>query len=262
MTAPIRGKSGRLGQLQNETWPLRYAGWASTRAPRLQRTARAIQFAGATGISRPNLDPPALPGRGHDRQARGLPFLRSTPKLCLRPQEPDDDARFQGPLKCCQCRESSSICACPDNCEDPERLKRIEARSQTIEARNIRIAERERDRRETIAREVAERAAAEAAEAAAREAARKAEEEARATRLAEQERLEAAEAAKRETILAARRAGRKAKKEASRILEQPQLRIICHRSVLMPIAGRWRRTAILSLVLPSSQVSVRAILRS
>ena len=96
--------------------------------------------------------------------------------------------------------------------EDPERLKRIEARSQIIAARNSRIAERERDRREAIAREVAERAAAEAAEAVAREAALKAEEAARAARLAEQERLEAAEAAKRETILAARRAGRKAKK--------------------------------------------------
>jgi hypothetical protein len=98
------------------------------------------------------------------------------------------------------------------NAEDPERQKRIEARSQIIAARNTRIAERGRDRREAIAREVAERAVAEAAEAAAREAARKAEEEARAARLAEQERLEAAEAVKREAILAARRAGRKAKK--------------------------------------------------
>jgi hypothetical protein len=96
--------------------------------------------------------------------------------------------------------------------KDPERLKRVEARSQIIAARNSRIAERERDRREAIAREVAERAAAEAAETAVREAARRAEEEARAARLAEQERLEAAEAAKRETILAVRRAGRKAKK--------------------------------------------------
>jgi hypothetical protein len=96
--------------------------------------------------------------------------------------------------------------------EDPERLKRIEARSQIIAARDSRIAQRERDRREAMAREGAERAAAEAAEAAAREAARKAEEKARAERLAEQERLEAAEAARRETILAVRRAGRKAKK--------------------------------------------------
>jgi Family of unknown function (DUF6481) len=64
--------------------------------------------------------------------------------------------------------------------EDPERLKRIEARSEIIAARNIRIAERERNRREAKAREAAERAAAEAAEAAALEAARKAEEEERA----------------------------------------------------------------------------------
>ena len=62
--------------------------------------------------------------------------------------------------------------------EDPARLRRIEARSEIIAARNIRIAERERVRREAIAREAAERAAAEAAEAAA-QAARKAEEEAR-----------------------------------------------------------------------------------
>jgi translation initiation factor IF-2 len=96
--------------------------------------------------------------------------------------------------------------------EDPERLKRIEARSQIIAARNSRIAERERDRREAMAREGAARAAAEAAEAAALEAARKAEEEARAAGLIEQERIEAAEAAKREAILAVRRAGRKATK--------------------------------------------------
>ena len=72
--------------------------------------------------------------------------------------------------------------------EDPARLGRIEARSEIIAARNIRIAERERVRREPIARDAAERAAAEAAEAAA---ARKAEEEA---------------------LLAIRRAGRKKKK--------------------------------------------------
>ena len=73
---------------------------------------------------------------------------------------------------------------------DPARLRRIEARSEIIAARNIRMAERERARREVIAREAAERAAAEAAEAAA-QATRKAEEEA---------------------LLAIRRAGRKKKK--------------------------------------------------
>jgi hypothetical protein len=96
--------------------------------------------------------------------------------------------------------------------EDPERLKRIEARSAIIAARNIRIAERERDRRGAMAREAAERATAEAAEAAALEAARKAEEEERVARLAEQARLDAATAVQREAILALRRAGRKAKK--------------------------------------------------
>ena len=100
--------------------------------------------------------------------------------------------------------------------EDPDRVKRIEARSQIIAARNSRIAGRQRDRREAIAREVAERGAAEAAEAAAREAARKAEEEARAARLAEQARHDAAAAAEREAILAVRRAGRKAKKRRVR----------------------------------------------
>ena len=96
--------------------------------------------------------------------------------------------------------------------EDPERLKRIEARSEIIAARNIRIAERERNRREAMARETAERAAAEAAEAAAHEAARKVDEEAQAARFAEQARLDAAAAAEPEAILALRRMGRKAKK--------------------------------------------------
>jgi len=95
--------------------------------------------------------------------------------------------------------------------EDPARLRRIEARSEIIAARNIRIAERERVRREPIARDAAERAAAEAAEAAA---ARKAEEEAREARRVEQARLDAAAAAEREeALLAIRRAGRKKKRK-------------------------------------------------
>jgi hypothetical protein len=96
--------------------------------------------------------------------------------------------------------------------EDPERLKRLDARTEIIRARKIRIAERERVRREAIAREAAERAAVEAAEAAALEAASKAEQEARAAQLVEQARLDAAAAAEREAILAIRRSGRKAKK--------------------------------------------------
>jgi hypothetical protein len=96
--------------------------------------------------------------------------------------------------------------------EDPARLRRIEARLEVITARNIRIAERERVKREAIARQAAERAAAAAAEAAAR-AARKAEEEAQEARRVEQARLDAAAAAQREeALLAIRRAGRKKKK--------------------------------------------------
>ena len=99
--------------------------------------------------------------------------------------------------------------------EDPARLRRIEARSEIIAARNIRIAERERVRREAIARQAAEQAVAEAAEAAA-QAARKAEEEAREARLLEQAQLDAAAAAKMEALLAIRRAGRKKKKRKGR----------------------------------------------
>ena len=96
--------------------------------------------------------------------------------------------------------------------EDPARLRRVKARSKIIAARNIRIAERERVRREAIARDAAERAAAEAAEAAA-QAARKAEEDAREARRVEQARLDAAAAAEREeALLAIRRAGRKKRK--------------------------------------------------
>ena len=84
--------------------------------------------------------------------------------------------------------------------EDPARLRRIEARSEIIAARNIRIAERERVRREAIARGVAERAAAEAAEAAA-QATRKAEEEAREAKRVEQARRDAGAAAEREEAL-------------------------------------------------------------
>ena len=96
--------------------------------------------------------------------------------------------------------------------EDPGKLRRMEARSEIIAARDIRTAERERVRREALAREVAEQAAAEAVGAAA-QAARKAEEEAREARRVEQARRDAAAAAEREeALLALRRAGRKKKK--------------------------------------------------
>jgi hypothetical protein len=100
--------------------------------------------------------------------------------------------------------------------EDPARPGRIKARSEIIAARNIRIAERERVRREAMARQAAERAAAEAAEAAA-QAARKAEEEAQEAKRVEQARRDAAAAAEREeALLAIRRAGRKKKKRQGR----------------------------------------------
>jgi hypothetical protein len=177
-----------------------------------QRTARAIQLAGATGISRPNLDPPTLPGWSHDRQARGLRFLRSTANRAYDQKSLMKTPDFRDRLTAASAAKKAQLERARTIATDPERLKRIEARSQIIVTRHSRIVERERDRREAIAREVAERAVAEAVEAAAREAARQAEEEAQAARLAEQERLEAAEAARRETILAVRRAGRKAKK--------------------------------------------------
>ena len=65
-------------RVKNDTRALRFAGWACIRALRLHRTAHPIQLAGAIAISRPNLNSPALPGWSHDRQARGLRFLRST----------------------------------------------------------------------------------------------------------------------------------------------------------------------------------------
>ena len=177
------------------------------RAPRLQRTVRA-----ATEISRPNLDPPALPVRSHNRQARGLRFLRSTANRVYDHKSLMKTPDFKDRLSAASAAKKAQLERARTIAKDPERLERIAARSQIIAARNGRIAERERDRREAIAREVAEREAAEAAQAAAREATRKAEEEARSARLAEQQQLDAAEAAKREAILAARRAGRKAKK--------------------------------------------------
>jgi hypothetical protein len=117
---------------------------------------------------------------------------------------------FQDRLSAADAAKKAQIERARAIAEDPERLKRMEARSVIVAARNIRIAERERQRREAIARDAAERAAAEATEAAAREAARKA--EAREARRVEEARLEVAIAAKQEAILAIRRAGRKAKK--------------------------------------------------
>ena len=166
------GSRAASGQVQNGTWPPRYAGWACSRALRLQRTACAIQLADATGISRPNSDPSVLPSRSHDRQARGLRFLHSTANRAYGHKSPMKTPDFRDRLSAASAAKRAQLERARTNAEDPERQKRIEARSQIIAARNNRIAERERDRREAIAREVAARAVAEAAEAAAREAAR------------------------------------------------------------------------------------------
>jgi hypothetical protein len=141
-----------------------------------------------------------------------LRFLRSTANRACDHKRFDENTRFQRPLGAASAAKKAQIERARAIAEDPERLKQIEARSAIIAARNIRNAERERNRREAMVREAAERAAAEAAEAAALEAARKIEEEARAARLAEQARRDAAAAAEREAIFALRRAGRKAKK--------------------------------------------------
>lgn len=137
--------------------------------------------------------------------------MRSTANPCLWPQEGGEDPDFKDRLSAASAAKKAQIERARAIAEDAERLKRIEARSEIIAARNIRIAERERDRR-AIAREAAERAAAEAAEAAALAAERRAENEAREARRVEQARLDAAAAAEREAILAIRRAGRKTKK--------------------------------------------------
>jgi hypothetical protein len=150
------------------------------------------------------------------RQARGLLFLHSTANRAYDHINLMRTPDFKDRLSAANAAKKAQIERARAIAEDPERSKRIEARSEIIAARNIRIAERERVRREAIAREAAERAAMEAAEAAALEAARKAEQEARAARLVEQARLDAAAAAAREAILASRRAGRKAKKRSSR----------------------------------------------
>ena len=141
-----------------------------------------------------------------------MSFLRSTANRAYDNKSLMKTPDFKDRLSAASRAKKAQLELAQNIAEDPERLKRIEARSQIIAARNSRIAEREWDRREAIAREVAERAAAEAADAAAREAARKVEEEDRAARFGELAQLQAAAAAKREAILAARRAGRKAKK--------------------------------------------------
>ena len=144
--------------------------------------------------------------------APGFAFLRWTANCSYDHKNMVRTPDFKDRLGAASAAKKAQIERARAIAEDPARLRRIEARSEIIAARNIRMAERERVRREAIAREAAERAAAEAAEAAA-QAARKAEEEDREARHVEQARRDAAAAAEREeALLAIRRAGRKKKK--------------------------------------------------
>jgi len=143
-----------------------------------------------------------------------LRFFRSTADRAYDHKNAVKTPDFKDRLGAASAAKKAQIERARAIAEDPTRLRRIEARSEIIAARNIRIAERERVRREAIARKAAERAAAEAAEAAA-QAVRKAEEEAREARRVEQARFAAA-AEREEALLAIRRAGRKKKSSASR----------------------------------------------
>ena len=123
------------------------------------------------------------------RQARGLRFLRWTANRTHDHKYLVRTPYFKDRLGAASAAKKAQIERAQAIAEDPARLRRIEARSEIIAARNIRIAEREGVRREAIARQAAERAAAEAAEAAA-QAARKAEEQAREASRVEQVRLQ------------------------------------------------------------------------
>ena len=154
-------------------------------------------------------------------------FLRSTANRAYDYKNVVRTPDFKDRLSAASAARKAQIERARAIADDPARLRRIEARSEIIAARNIRIAERERVRRQAIAREAEERAAAEAAEAIA-QAARKAEEEAREARRLEQARRDAAAAAEREeALLAIRRAGRKKKKRKA---QQRPARKDCCRS--------------------------------
>src|SRR5262249_36737985 len=102
-------------------------------------------------------------------------FLRSTAKRVYDHKNVVRTPDFKDRLDAARTAKKAQIERARALAEDPARLSRIKARSEIIAACNVRIAERERVRREAIARQAAERAAAEAAEAAA-QAAREAEE--------------------------------------------------------------------------------------
>jgi hypothetical protein len=99
-----------------------------------------------------------------------LRFLRSTANRVYDHNNLVRTPDFKDRLGAASAAKKAQIERARAIAEEPARLRRIEARSEIIAARNIRIEERERARREVIAREAAERAAAEAAEAAAKAA--------------------------------------------------------------------------------------------
>jgi hypothetical protein len=180
--------------------------------PPVKQAQSIVRSSGTSGLGDTGSIPSALPARSNGRQDRGLRFLHSTANPFYDHKNVVRTPDFKDRLGAASAAKKAQIERALAIAEDPARLRRIAARSEIIAARNIRIAERERVRREAIAREAAERATAEVAEAAAK-AAREAEEEAREARRVEQARLDAAAAAEREeTLLAIRRAGRKKKK--------------------------------------------------
>jgi hypothetical protein len=103
--------------------------------------------------------PLALAARNDGQQAGGLRFLRSTAHRAYDHKNMVRTPDFKDRLGAASTAKKAQIERVRAIAEDPARLRRIEARSEIMAARNIRIAVRERARREVIAREAAERAA-------------------------------------------------------------------------------------------------------
>jgi hypothetical protein len=95
-----------------------------------------------------------LPARNDGQQAGGLRFLRSTEHRAYDHKNLMRTPDFKDRLGAASAAKKAQIERARAVAEDPARLRRIEARSEIIAARNIRIAERERARREVIARDV------------------------------------------------------------------------------------------------------------
>ena len=82
-------------------------------------------------------------------------FLRSTANRGYDHKKPVKTPDFKDRLAAASAAKKAQIERARAVAEDPARLRRIETRSEIIAARNIRIAERERVRREAIARQAA-----------------------------------------------------------------------------------------------------------